>query len=98
MVHLVDDENAVADVLLVEEGMHEGNEHQQLVEALSEGDDQGQLVRSPGGVVHGGGCLRRTGLLLLLVLGGAPVIHGATTTGGHVPRAAELEQDEGDQH
>ncbi|KAG7277938.1 hypothetical protein CRUP_022108 [Coryphaenoides rupestris] len=58
------------------------------------------LVEEVGGVVHGGGCLglRRTGLLLLLVLGGAPVIHGATTTGGHVPRAAELEQDEGDQH
>ena len=103
VVHLVDHEDAVADLFLVEKGVHEGNEDEQLLKALSEGDDQGELVRSPGGVVHRarGGCLglHRAGLLLLLmvVLGGACVGHPATAAGGHVPRAAELEQDEGDQ-
>lgn len=47
VVNLVDDEDLVADLLLVEERVHEGNKHQQLIEALSEGDDQGQLVRTP---------------------------------------------------
>lgn len=97
VVHLVDYKDVVADVLLVEEGVHEGNEHQQLIKALSEGDNQGQLVRSPGEVVQSGSCLflHRTGLVL--VLGGAPVVHGASATGRYVPRAAELEQDEGNQ-
>lgn len=52
VIHLVDDEDLVADLLLVEEAVHEGDEDQQLLEAFSEGDDHGQLVRTPGGVVQ----------------------------------------------
>lgn len=52
MIHLVDDEDLVANLLLVEEAVHEGDEDEQLLEAFSEGDDHGQLVRTPGGVVH----------------------------------------------
>lgn len=52
MIHLVDDNDLVADLLLVEKCVHEGNEHQQLLEAFSERDDEGQFVRTPGGVVR----------------------------------------------
>lgn len=52
VIHLVDDEDLVADLLLVEEAVQEGDEDEQLLEAFSEGDDHGQLVRTPGGVVH----------------------------------------------
>lgn len=52
VIHLVDDEDLVADLLLVEEAVHERDEDEQLLEAFSEGDDHGQLVRTPGGVVH----------------------------------------------
>ena len=51
MIHLVDDDDPVSDLLLVEERVNEGNEHQQLVKALPEGDDEGQFVRTPGRVV-----------------------------------------------
>ncbi|KAF3838827.1 hypothetical protein F7725_010595, partial [Dissostichus mawsoni] len=51
VVHLVDDEDLMADLLLIQEVVHEGHEHQQLVEALPEGHDEGQLVRTPRGVV-----------------------------------------------
>lgn len=52
VVHLVDDQDLVADLLLVEEAVHEGDEDEQLLEAFSEGDDHGQLVRTPGGIVQ----------------------------------------------
>lgn len=52
MIYLVDDDDLVADLLLVEECVHEGNEHQQLLEAFSEWDDESKFVRTPGGVVH----------------------------------------------
>lgn len=82
VIHLVDDDDLVADLLLVEEGVHEGDEHQQLFKALSEGDDEGQLVRTPGRVV----CCRRlavggTGRLELLLLGDTSVlVHGGHLT------------------
>lgn len=52
MVHLVDDQELVADLLLVEERVHEGDEHQQLLEALSERHNDGQLVRTPRRVIR----------------------------------------------
>lgn len=52
VIHLIDDQDLVADLLFVEEAVHEGHEDEQLLEAFSEGDDHGQLVRTPGWVVH----------------------------------------------
>lgn len=59
MIHLVDDQDLVADALLVEEVVHEGHKDQQLLEALAEGNDERHLVGAPGRVVRarGGGRL-----------------------------------------
>lgn len=51
VIHLVDDEDLVANLLFVEERVHERNKLQQLLETLPEGNDEGQFVRTPGGVV-----------------------------------------------
>lgn len=52
VVNLVDDQELVTDLLLVEERVHEGDKHQQLLEALSERHNDGQLVRTPRRVVR----------------------------------------------
>lgn len=91
MIHLVDDEDLVTDLLLVEERVHEGNKHQQLLEALSEGHDEGQFVRTPGGVVR---CRRLTVGRAGRLLGGAAVF---ARGGGHVARTAELQPEQRDE-
>lgn len=93
VVHLVDDEDLVADLLLAEERVNEGNKHQQLLKALSEGDDDSKFVRPPGWVVRRrrltAGRAGRRRLLRRTSLS----VHG-----GHITRTAELQPEQRDKH
>lgn len=95
VIHLVDDEDLVADLLLVEECVNEGNEHQQLLKALSEGNHDGQFVRPPRRVVHHG-CLTAGRAGRRRLLGHASF----SVRRRHVTWTAELqpEQRDEDQH
>lgn len=96
VIHLVDNQDLMADLLLVEKFVHEWNEHQQLFEAFSEGDHECQLVRTPAGVVRCG-CLSLSGTGWRRRLG---IVSVLMRYWGHVTRTAELQpqQRDEDQH
>lgn len=84
VIHLVNYKDRMQYFLVVQEGVHEGDKHQQLLKPLPERYQEGQLVRTPGRVVRSG-CLslQRTRLM-----GDASVIH---YNPAHVSCTAELE-------